>query len=180
MAEQMDLNERKQSRRQWLRAASGAAVLLPVVHLTGCGGEDAAQAPQAAKAAASEAADAVAEAADTAAQAVAETVDTTAQAAQEAADQAADALADAVPAAPSAGGLAKIEESDPVAKALSYVHDAATVDTSAQPRFAAGQNCGSCAQFQKQDGDAGWGGCAIFPGKLVAAGGWCAGYVAAS
>jgi hypothetical protein len=180
MAEQIDLNERKQSRRQWLRAASGAAVLLPVVHLTGCGSEEAAKAPAAAKAAAADAADAVADAASKTASAAAEAADAAATAAGEAADQAADAVADAVPAAPAAGGLTKIEESDPVAKALSYVHDAAKVDTSAQPRFAAGQNCGNCAQFQKQDGDAGWGGCAIFPGKLVATGGWCAGYVAAS
>jgi hypothetical protein len=71
----------------------------------------------------------------------------------------------------------KIEESDPVAQALGYKHDTASIDAAKYPRFAAGQNCANCAQYKAAAG-ADWGACAIFPGKLVAAGGWCNGYIA--
>ena len=75
--------------------------------------------------------------------------------------------------------LPKLEESDPVAKALVYVHDAADVDT-ANPlaaRFEAGQDCSNCAQIQGEEG-AEWRPCGIFPGKLVANKGWCSVWVA--
>ena len=75
--------------------------------------------------------------------------------------------------------LPKLEESDPVAKALVYVHDVANVDT-ANPlaaRFEAGQDCSNCAQIQGEEG-AEWRPCGIFPGKLVANKGWCSVWVA--
>jgi len=70
---------------------------------------------------------------------------------------------------------AKVEESDPVAVGLGYRHDAALVDKSAQPKYAAGEHCGNCQLFQGQAGDQ-WGPCAIFAGKLVAGAGWCSAY----
>ena len=70
--------------------------------------------------------------------------------------------------------LPQLDEADPAAKALLYVHDVADVDT-ANPlaaRFEAGQDCANCAQIQGEDG-ATWRPCGIFPGKLVNAKGWC-------
>jgi len=70
--------------------------------------------------------------------------------------------------------LPKLTEDDPTAKALLYVHDASAVDT-ANPQAAnykAGQTCANCIQIQGEEGAA-WRPCGIFPGKLVANGGWC-------
>ena len=63
---------------------------------------------------------------------------------------------------------------DPTAQALLYVHDAANVDTSnpAAARYEAGQTCANCVQIQGNDGDE-WRPCPLFPGKSVAAAGWC-------
>ncbi|UCG71350.1 MAG: high-potential iron-sulfur protein [Chromatiales bacterium] len=73
-----------------------------------------------------------------------------------------------------AADLPKLDPADPAAKALLYVHDAADVDTSnpMAARFEAGQNCANCVQIQGEDG-AEWRPCGIFPGKSVAAAGWC-------
>ena len=70
--------------------------------------------------------------------------------------------------------LPKLDEADPAAKALLYVHDVADVDTSnpMAARFEPSQNCANCVQIQGEDG-AEWRPCGIFPGKLVAANGWC-------
>lgn len=77
-----------------------------------------------------------------------------------------------------AADLPKLDPNDPTAKALVYVHDAADVDTSnpLAARFEAGQNCANCAQIQGEDG-AEWRPCGIFPGKSVAAAGWCSVWV---
>ena len=72
--------------------------------------------------------------------------------------------------------LPRITEDDPVAVALKYVHDVADVDP-ATPRFDPSQNCANCAQIQGEEG-AQWRPCAIFPGKSVAANGWCSVWVA--
>jgi hypothetical protein len=68
--------------------------------------------------------------------------------------------------------MPQIEESDPVAQSLKYVHDASSVDPSSRANPAAEQNCANCALVQGADGDA-WRPCQIFPGKLVNANGWC-------
>lgn len=65
----------------------------------------------------------------------------------------------------------RLSEDDAQAKALSYVHDASTLDSS-QPRYQAGQVCSNCALFQGAADDE-WGACSIFPGKQVKATGWC-------
>ena len=75
------------------------------------------------------------------------------------------------------GDLPKLDTADPTAVALLYVEDAANVDTSnpLAARFEAGQDCANCAQIQSEEGD--WRPCGIFPGKAVAAAGWCSVWV---
>ncbi|MGB5511540.1 MAG: high-potential iron-sulfur protein [Woeseiaceae bacterium] len=71
--------------------------------------------------------------------------------------------------------MPKLSVDDPQAKSLAYVEDTTMIDTARQPRFQTGQACSNCALFQKKD-DPDWGGCSIFPGKLVKASGWCSVY----
>ena len=66
----------------------------------------------------------------------------------------------------------KLDPSDPQAKALGYVEDAANVDAKANPNFKPGQTCANCLQAQGKAAD-GLLPCNIFPGKLVQAKGWC-------
>lgn len=79
-----------------------------------------------------------------------------------------------------AAGETRITEDDPVAAALGYKHDASTVDTAKWPKKAlpGGENefCHNCLQYKETE--EGWGTCTIFPGKLVAAEGWCNVWVA--
>lgn len=63
----------------------------------------------------------------------------------------------------------KLGLDDPQARALKYVHDASKA--SDNPAFQEGANCANCLQWT--GGDAEWGGCNIFPGKLVNRNGWC-------
>jgi len=61
-----------------------------------------------------------------------------------------------------AGETPKLDLEDPTAKALEYVHD------SPDPA----KLCDGCQLYTGASGSE-WGPCAIFPGKLVSAGGWC-------
>ncbi|MBT8120106.1 MAG: high-potential iron-sulfur protein [Gammaproteobacteria bacterium] len=61
---------------------------------------------------------------------------------------------------------AMLSADDPTAKALAYT-EKSTVE---------GQNCANCNLYQ--GGTAASGGCPIFPGKDVAAAGWCKSWVA--
>ena len=67
---------------------------------------------------------------------------------------------------------ARLDEKDPQAVALNYVHDATQVDPKKQPKYAAGQVCSNCALFQGKVSDA-WGGCPLFGSRQVAGKGWC-------
>ena len=60
----------------------------------------------------------------------------------------------------------KVSEDDPTAKALQYVHESATE----------GAYCDNCMYIQGEDGQE-WRPCAIFPGKVVAAKGWCSAWL---
>ena len=71
-----------------------------------------------------------------------------------------------------AGDLPKVSEDDQMAKAMKYTHDASTVDPATRNNPAPEQNCANCALIQGNDGDV-WRPCSIFPGKVVAAAGWC-------
>jgi hypothetical protein len=75
----------------------------------------------------------------------------------------------------SAWAAEKLQEDEPTAVALGYVHDATKVDLAKFPKRAgeegAKQFCDNCSQYKATED--GWGTCAIFPNKLVAAKGWC-------
>lgn len=60
----------------------------------------------------------------------------------------------------------QLDESDPQAQALGYVHQSATD----------GQTCSNCQLYQGEAGSE-WGPCAIFPGKSVNANGWCKSWI---
>ena len=69
----------------------------------------------------------------------------------------------------SAEELPRVNEDDPMAKAVNFVHDAGTVD--AAKRFS-DRYCNNCALYAGGGNDE-WANCSIFPGKLVAGRGWC-------
>ena len=73
------------------------------------------------------------------------------------------------------GHLPKLEESDPQATGLGYKHDTTQVDAAKFAQHNPEQKCLNCSLYTGKDGDA-WGPCAIFPGKEVAAEGWCSAY----
>ena len=60
----------------------------------------------------------------------------------------------------------RVDPDDPQAKGLSYVHVSPNPDTI----------CANC-QLYGSAADTEWGPCPIFPGKLVAGGGWCSAWV---
>ncbi len=157
------------SRRRFLKLAGGTVALIPLVNLHGCADEGAEQGT-----------------ADSApAQAQPEPPPQPATASPPPTDQ----QTETAPEQPGAAGgpngaqtqgqLAKLEESDPQAQALGYKHSAEEVDQSAFPSYQAGQLCSNCTLFQPELGEDPWGGCQIFPGKLVNANGWCSAYVPA-
>ena len=61
---------------------------------------------------------------------------------------------------------------DLMAQAMKYTHDASTVDPATRNNPATDQDCANGDLIQGIEGDA-WRPCQIFPGKAVAAGGWC-------
>ncbi|NKI34753.1 High potential iron-sulfur protein [Wenzhouxiangella sp. XN79A] len=80
------------------------------------------------------------------------------------------------PAEPAdSGDMPQVGLDDPTAQALGYKHDVANVDTRKYPQYRPGQVCANCTLYQGAEGEA-WGGCQLFPGKLVNANGWCSGY----
>lgn len=79
----------------------------------------------------------------------------------------------ATPAAPATSAkLPLVEPGSPQAQALGYVSDATQVDKAKYKTYVAGSHCANCALFQGQASDT-EGGCPLFPGKHVAAKGWC-------
>ena len=67
---------------------------------------------------------------------------------------------------------AKVDEKDPQAVALGYVHDTTKADAKKFPKHTKDQKCNNCALFQGKPADAA-GGCPLFGVKQVAAAGWC-------
>ncbi len=78
------------------------------------------------------------------------------------------ALAGTLPRRARAADLPHLGNADPTAKALGYVENAGSTSS---PKHKAGDNCANC-QFYT-GGATGYGPCQIFPGKAVAAKGWC-------
>ena len=60
----------------------------------------------------------------------------------------------------------QVKLDDPTAVALKYVHSSEVE----------GKNCENCQYIQGEDGQE-WRPCAFFPGKVVNAKGWCAGWM---
>jgi hypothetical protein len=69
-----------------------------------------------------------------------------------------------------AADLPKLNEDDPMAVALKYVHDASDVAESMRPEK--DRYCYNCALYSGSENDE-WAACSIFPGKAVAGRGWC-------
>lgn len=68
--------------------------------------------------------------------------------------------------------MPKLEEDDPVAKGLNYHHDASAVKDAKRQEDAF---CHNCRFIQSEEGE--WRPCSVFPGKLVAAEGWCSAWI---
>ena len=87
-----------------------------------------------------------------------------------------------VPTVTIAANPPELQESDPIAVALGYKKDAATVDTTKYPKRAgavgATQFCSNCALYSA--GADGLGGCTAIPGKQVAGAGWCNAWIPTS
>jgi hypothetical protein len=152
------------TRRKFLLTTGGCALLVPLAALTGCGKKPAPATSEPA-------------AGSNPPQEPAAPPPATEMPPETAPDESAASRA------PAAGAetLVKIEETDAQARALGYRHDHTKVDTKRYPAKAAPQNanarCANCALY-RDVGQADWGGCAVLPGKLVAANGWCSAYVA--
>jgi High potential iron-sulfur protein len=67
---------------------------------------------------------------------------------------------------------AMVDEKDAQAAALGYKADGTKVDKTKFPKYAATQNCASCALYQGK-ADAKAAACPLFAGKQVASKGWC-------
>lgn len=70
----------------------------------------------------------------------------------------------------------KVTETDPVAGALGYKEDTASVDQTKYPQHKPEQRCDNCLHYTGKAGEE-TGPCAIFQNKLVTSHGWCAAYV---
>lgn len=69
----------------------------------------------------------------------------------------------------------QLDVKDPAAVALGYVLKVAEVDVKKYPDYVPGSNCENCLQLQGSAGNS-YRPCGLFPGKLVAVGGWCKGW----
>ena len=69
---------------------------------------------------------------------------------------------------------AMVAETDPQAAAQGYKANTAQVDQKKFVKHNAEQKCVNCQLYQSKAADNGT--CTIFPGKLVAAAGWCTAY----
>lgn len=67
---------------------------------------------------------------------------------------------------------ARVDEKDPQAVALGYVHDTTKADAKKFPKHTKDQKCTNCALYQGKATDA-WAGCPLFGVKQVAGPGWC-------
>ena len=65
-----------------------------------------------------------------------------------------------------------LDEKDPLAVAMGYVHDASKLDATKTPQYKPGSKCLNCVQLTGKDGDE-WRPCNLFPGKVVHKDGWC-------
>jgi hypothetical protein len=71
-----------------------------------------------------------------------------------------------------AAELPKVAPDDPTATALKYVPDASNADASRTE----GAICSNCQLYTGAEGEE-YGPCSLFPGKAVAAEGWCSAWI---
>lgn len=74
--------------------------------------------------------------------------------------------------------VAKLQPTEPEAKAIGYLDDAAQVPAGKFPNFRKGQTCANCALVRTRYGP--MRPCKLFPNKVVSAKGWCSAWVARS
>lgn len=74
-----------------------------------------------------------------------------------------------------AQGAPMVNEKDAQAVSLGYAADTTKVDAKKYAKHADTQMCSNCALYSGKAGEAS-GPCGIFPGKQVAAKGWCSAY----
>jgi len=75
-----------------------------------------------------------------------------------------------------AADLPHVDEKDPLAVAMGYVHDVKKVDASKVPQLKPGSKCSNCLQLTGKEGDE-WRPCNLFAGKTVHVDGWCKAWV---
>jgi hypothetical protein len=76
-----------------------------------------------------------------------------------------------------AAELTRLDVNDPAAAALGYIENATHVDAIKYPSYVRGSSCEDCLLLEGGNG-ASYRPCHLFPGKLVAASGWCTGWTA--
>ncbi len=85
------------------------------------------------------------------------------------------------PSSPPPADLPKLEESDAMAQALGYKHDAGDVNLEQFPSrgdaSSVNEFCKNCVHYQGPP-EQQWAPCTIFPGKQVNADGWCSAWAA--
>lgn len=75
----------------------------------------------------------------------------------------------------------KVPVDDPAASALNYVKDATKANRVERMGTPGDQQfCDNCQHYSADAGPDGWGGCALFQNRLVAAKGWCSGWMPVS
>lgn len=72
---------------------------------------------------------------------------------------------------------AHLDVKDAAAIAVGYTEDANRVDAKKYPAYVKGSTCENCSLLQGAEGSR-YRPCNLFPGKLVAASGWCTGWSA--
>ncbi len=84
-----------------------------------------------------------------------------------------------LPFTATAAAPVKIDVKDPAAKALGYVDSVAAIKAGSEAAYKPGNLCLNCVLYAKSQEKDGYAPCAVFPGKLVAAKGWCRAYAPA-
>lgn len=151
---------RPETRRQFLMLFGGAVMSLPLLGISGCAPEEANPPPTSD---------------DDPTQRDDIPPEQSGTSSPNAAEQRTTAAPEAVDEMP------KLDESDTMAQALGYKHDASDIDPQQFPSRAnadsANEFCKNCVHYQLPP-DTEWAPCTIFPGKLVHAEGWCSAWAA--
>ncbi|MEE4296076.1 MAG: high-potential iron-sulfur protein [Wenzhouxiangella sp.] len=161
-----------EQRRRFLRLFGTAAALLPITIVTGCG-NDTPEAPARAQPAAAPESSPSETAAAPEPTPMPEPEAPTEPAMEETAPEPAEPETQMTES--SNGQMPPVDPNDAMAQSLGYKHDASEVDAARYPNRDPSHNCANCILYQGAAGEE-WGGCPLFPGKVVNAKGWCSSY----